>query len=282
MKRHIKDDFEFIVFNNERAGSNPFSGYKPERIQEINDVCESLGIQCIRVELDPEYQYINGYKQFEGDSFTGDGSQVCGYAFTWGWQHYIVKNDCISILIDSDMFFIKDISFEEMMKDYNLAFIPSYRYSQKYSEKSRGQIALRYPWNGLVIADIPNMPNPSELKWGLGIFNGQSCDVGGEGYQYLIDYEYQLKIKYLDHVSIQKLGELLRQPPKNINVRAIGTDATPAMPDECIVPGDSVASYRKYYIMKKVRFATWKAPSKMPDWFAEGVKCQSATIQENK
>ena len=67
------------------------------------------------------------------------------------------------------------------MKDYNLAFIPSYRYSQKYSEKSRGQIALRYPWNGLVIADIPNMPNPSELKWGLGVFNGQPCDVGGEG-----------------------------------------------------------------------------------------------------
>ena len=107
-----------------------------------------------RVELDPEYQFINGYKQFEGDSFTGDGSQVCGYAFTWGWQHYIVKNDCISILIDSDMFFIKDISFEEMMKDHNLAFIPSYRYSQKYSENSRGQIAPRYPWNGLVIADI--------------------------------------------------------------------------------------------------------------------------------
>jgi hypothetical protein len=44
------------------------------------------------------------------------------------------------------------------------------------------------------------------------------------------------------------------------------------MPDECIVPGDSVASYRKYYIMKKVRFATWKAPSKMPDWFKEGVE----------
>ena len=44
------------------------------------------------------------------------------------------------------------------------------------------------------------------------------------------------------------------------------------MPDECIVPGDSVASYRKYYIMKKVRFATWKAPAKMPEWFAEGIK----------
>ena len=104
-------------------------------------------------------------------------------------------------------------------------------------------------------------------------------------YKHMIAMNDEYKLRYnhtKDHLAVQKLGELLRQPPKNINVRAIGTDATPAMPDECIVPGDSVASYRKYYIMKKVRFATWKAPSKMPDWFAEGVKCQSATIQENK
>ena len=65
---------------------------------------------------------------------------------------------------------------------------------------------------------------------------------------------------------------LLSVPPKNSPINVIGTDATPAMPDECIVPGDSVASYRKYYIMKKVRFATWKAPAKMPEWFAEGIK----------
>ena len=40
-------------------------------------------------------------------------------------------------------------------------------------------------------------------------------------------------------------------PPKNSPLNVIGTDATPAMPEECKVPGDSVASYRKYYIMKK-------------------------------
>ena len=41
------------------------------------------------------------------------------------------------------------------------------------------------------------------------------------------------------------------------------------MPDECKVPGDSVASYRKYYIMKKHRFATWK--NKLPpQWYSEG------------
>ena len=40
-------------------------------------------------------------------------------------------------------------------------------------------------------------------------------------------------------------------------------DITPfalAMPDECKIPGDVVGSYRKYYVMKKASFATWKAP----------------------
>ena len=170
IKKHVKDDFEFIVFNNERAGSNPFSGYSPERVQEIFDVCKGLNIQCIRVDLDPELQFINGYQQFTGDSFMGDGSHACGYAFSWGWKHHISKNDCVSMIIDSDMFFIKDISIEDVLGDHNLAFIPSHRYSSKYQdEENRGSIALRYPWNGVVIADVPNMPNPSELKWGLGM-----------------------------------------------------------------------------------------------------------------
>ena len=41
------------------------------------------------------------------------------------------------------------------------------------------------------------------------------------------------------------------------------------MPDECKVPGDAVASYRKYYIMKKNRFATWK--TNIPTWYSEGI-----------
>ena len=205
LKKHLKDKFEFIVFNNERQGGDPGSGYSPQRVQEIDDVCNKLDIECIRVELDSQLQYINGYKQFEGESFTSGGSHACGYAFSWGWKHHICKNKCISMIIDSDMFFIRDISIENMMNDYNLAFVPSYRYNQKYiDEHNPGKIALQYPWNGIVIANIPSMPNPQELKWGLGVFNGESCDVGGEGYQYLLNYQQQLKIKYIDQVSIQR------------------------------------------------------------------------------
>lgn len=74
------------------------------------------------------------------------------------------------------------------------------------------------------------------------------------------------------HKSIQKLKDILRNPPKNSPLNVLGTDATPAMPDECKVKGDVVQSYRNYYIMKKRDFASWKSPSVMPEWFKKGIE----------
>ena len=44
------------------------------------------------------------------------------------------------------------------------------------------------------------------------------------------------------------------------------TGPTPAMPDDCKVLGDSLASYHKYYINNKTHLATWKNRSK-PNWY---------------
>ena len=85
-----------------------------------------------------------------------------------------------------------------------------------------------------------------------------------------LNEEYKLRYNHTkDHLCIQKLGEVLSTPPTNAPINVMGTDATPAMPDECKVPGDVVASYRKYYIMKKQRFATWKTT--IPTWYSEGI-----------
>ena len=75
-----------------------------------------------------------------------------------------------------------------------------------------------------------------------------------------------------DHVAVQKLGDLLKHPPKNAKINKIATPIKPAMPDYCKVPGDGVASYRKYYIYEKQRLATWKSPAQPPEWYTEGVK----------
>ena len=64
---------------------------------------------------------------------------------------------------------------------------------------------------------------------------------------------------------------MLKHPPKNAKINKIATQPTPAMPDECKVPGDSVQSYRNYYVMKKRRFATWKAPAQVPEWYKKAL-----------
>jgi|AntAceMinimDraft_13_1070369.scaffolds.fasta_scaffold03591_4 hypothetical protein len=58
--------------------------------------------------------------------------------------------------------------------------------------------------------------------------------------------------------------------PRGISVETTFTQPPPAMPDYCKVPGDSVASYRNYYIKEKSYMAKWK--TKQPDWFVKGMQ----------
>ena len=94
-------------------------------------------------------------------------------------------------------------------------------------------------------------------------------------YNHFIALNEEWKKRYghtRDHVAVQKLGEILKHPPINSKINKIATPIKPAMPEYCKVPGDGVASYRKYYIMEKRRLATWKSPAKAPSWYTEGLK----------
>ena len=108
-------------------------------------------------------------------------------------------------------------------------------------------------------------------------------------YNWLYDHMMALNEEYKkrynhteDHITIKKLGEVLKLPPiKFKNIFEPQTEPKPAMPDYCKIKDDAVASYRKYYIMEKRRFATWKTPSKSPTWYLDGInklkekECQS-------
>jgi hypothetical protein len=53
--------------------------------------------------------------------------------------------------------------------------------------------------------------------------------------------------------------------PRNIPSHEF-TQPTPAMPDQYKVAGDSIQSYRNYYIYDKIRMAAWKHRNP-PDWW---------------
>jgi hypothetical protein len=56
------------------------------------------------------------------------------------------------------------------------------------------------------------------------------------------------------------------------------TEPTPAMPDECKIANNSLASYHKYYIEKKVRFAKWTNRD-VPLWYQNGINTDNANLQ---
>lgn len=77
--------------------------------------------------------------------------------------------------------------------------------------------------------------------------------------------------RYGKQHKCEELLMALRNAPKNISDKPF-TEPTPAMPDACKVPGDSLKSYRNYYIMEKQRMWSWKGKvnsRKPPPWFKE-------------
>lgn len=66
------------------------------------------------------------------------------------------------------------------------------------------------------------------------------------------------------HATDSKLREVLKTPPKNIEV-AYKTELPQCMPDACKAE-DTVSAYRNYYINEKANFAKW-TKRKTPRWF---------------
>lgn len=185
IKKYVKDDFEFIVFNNEKPGSE--GGYNSDRISQINFECQKLNLQCIDIKFDDSLRVLNNQLMFNNNQYT-NGVAACAYSLSWAWKNIISKDSGISVIIDSDMFLCKDVSFTSLMDGYNFAHCPSYR----------NNFSIMYPWNGIVIADTKNMPCPETMTWGPGIVNGVATDVGGELHHYREKYKTELKELYID------------------------------------------------------------------------------------
>jgi hypothetical protein len=76
------------------------------------------------------------------------------------------------------------------------------------------------------------------------------------------EYRYRYR-RDVDHKSF----EAARNLPLPQQLKSLGITERPiCMPEEYIQPGDSVASYRMYYMIEKADFAVWKRREKPPWW----------------
>ena len=78
--------------------------------------------------------------------------------------------------------------------------------------------------------------------------------------------EYTHRYEKTHKVERDGLMQLLKNEfPRNIPLGPF-TQPTPAMPDEVKIAGDSIKSYRNYYINNKAHLASWKNRS-TPGWY---------------
>ena len=97
------------------------------------------------------------------------------------------------------------------------------------------------------------------------------CRANNENYVWLYRMWFYLLQEYTHRYGKQhetaKLRAALYLTPEKIP-KGKFYEPTPAMPDECKVPGDSLASYHKYYVERKNHFALWKN-RETPTWYKE-------------
>jgi hypothetical protein len=83
-----------------------------------------------------------------------------------------------------------------------------------------------------------------------------------ENYQWLynlfVELCYEYKFRYERDHKTSLLMSVLQFPPDNILKDIPFTEPTPAMPEHYKVAGDSVISYKNYYLGDKTRMFSWK------------------------
>jgi hypothetical protein len=83
--------------------------------------------------------------------------------------------------------------------------------------------------------------------------------------------EYTYRYGKVHKVERDGLMQTLKNNfPKNIYHDVFWSEPTPAMPDDVKIAGDSIASYRNYYISNKQHLASWQGKINsrpVPNWF---------------
>jgi hypothetical protein len=179
-KKFIQDEYEFVVFNDANTA---------EIAQEIDVFCRINNIRCIRVEQSiHDRPYLPRFPGEDNNHPCIRCANVVQYSLdVLGFEH-----EGPVVIIDSDMFLIKPISFLNYLKDYALVAVPQSR--SCYGEDP----VVNYIWNGIVMFNMPCLPERRAINFNCGQVEGVATDVGGYMHYYLLKYKDSLSIRYIE------------------------------------------------------------------------------------
>ena len=194
LKKFVKDEYEYVVFNNAIDSKR--------RREEISRICKERNIKCVEVKKNPRLNLIGGQKAISWLGSYNNPNLACAYPIKWAWEKMCDDNkDKIFIIIDSDMFLCRPLSFNEELYDHDAAVMLQYR----GPTQNRENAAVTYVWNGICVFDTDKIENIKKMNWDCGVvkksfINGYPVDVGGYIHFWL--KENDIKIRHLSEYAI--------------------------------------------------------------------------------
>jgi hypothetical protein len=158
LKKYMKCDYEFIVFNDAKDFIDFTNGGDITIKTTITDICKKLNIQCININNHHHANTTNRLCQ-EPSYRTADSMNVI--------LEYQKQHPDYYLLLDSDMFLIDDYNIDDYKK-YDCSIVLQHR---KDIDKTTD---IYYIWNGLYYFNI-NKLDTSLMNWGL----TYTTDTGG-------------------------------------------------------------------------------------------------------
>jgi hypothetical protein len=168
-KKFLKDDYTFVVFND-----SPHE----EVSHQIIETCNRLNLSCIRI---PQSIHDEPYlERLPGEDYHHPAVR-CANVVQFSLDTLGFDHDGIVMIIDSDMFLVKEFCIEEFLEGFDIAAIP------------QGRQHIEYIWNGLVIFNMQTLPDKKSINFNCGKVDGIGVDVGGQTYHYFKNHPEVMK-----------------------------------------------------------------------------------------
>lgn len=150
LKKHMKQDYEFIVFNDAKAFPDFTNGGDEKIHEKIQKKCNELNIKCISIPND----------HHKNMSCAG---RRCSDSINF-MQNYMLKEKDEYLVIDSDMFLIDDF-YKERYNNNDCAIVL----------QNRKNSNINYIWNGIFYFNSNNINDFDIINWDV----TENTDVGG-------------------------------------------------------------------------------------------------------
>ncbi|OGB83694.1 hypothetical protein A3F66_05235 [candidate division TM6 bacterium RIFCSPHIGHO2_12_FULL_32_22] len=182
-KKFLKDEYEFIVFNDANTRENEIA---------IENICNNLNIKCIRIpQIIHDLPYLPRWDHEPGFQH-GTIRCVNGVQFSLNRLGFFHKGPLL--ILDSDMFLIREFSVKEALNNYDVISPCQYHNNEK------GDMIVHISID-LILMNIPRLPNKQTFSVNCGFVDNFPTDAAGQSYWYFKNNP-QVRVLYPRHYII--------------------------------------------------------------------------------